>query len=120
MYVVEADICDRIPLPGSEGSEGTESEGDGHVVDIVVCALSLMGTNWPRTIREAWRILKTEYVIFFSFFRRTRFDFSSSGELKIAEVASRFTDMDAFVAFVESIGFELKSKVCHPSFRIYT
>jgi ribosomal RNA-processing protein 8 len=56
-YVVEADICGEIPLPGSEGSEG-----EGQVVDIVVCALSLMGTNWPNCIREAWRILKRGYV----------------------------------------------------------
>lgn len=60
-FVVEADTCDKIPLPGSEGSvdEGPSS-GQGHVVDVVVCALSLMGTNWTNCIREAWRILKPE------------------------------------------------------------
>jgi ribosomal RNA-processing protein 8 len=57
-YVVEADICVKLPLPGSEGSDGEKSEGEGHIVDVVVCALSLMGTNWPNCIREAWRILK--------------------------------------------------------------
>lgn len=57
-FVVEADICAKIPLPGSEGAEGQKSEGEGHIVDVVVCALSLMGTNWPSCIREAWRILK--------------------------------------------------------------
>ena len=56
-FVVEADICTRIPLPGSEGTDN----GEGSVVDVVVCALSLMGTNWPHCLREAWRILKTEY-----------------------------------------------------------
>jgi ribosomal RNA-processing protein 8 len=56
-YVIEADICSKIPLPGSEGEHGVESNGHGQVVDVVVCALSLMGTNWPGTIREAWRIL---------------------------------------------------------------
>lgn len=44
-FVVEADICAKIPLPGSEGAEGQKSEGEGHIVDVVVCALSLMGTT---------------------------------------------------------------------------
>jgi len=57
--VIEADICANIPLPGSEPDEGT---GEGHIVDVVVCALSLMGSNWPKCIREAWRILKPTYV----------------------------------------------------------
>lgn len=57
-YVVEADTCARLPLPGSEGDAEEETAGEGHVVDVVVCALSLMGTNWPNTIREAWRVLK--------------------------------------------------------------
>jgi ribosomal RNA-processing protein 8 len=34
-----------------------------------------------------------------------------SGELKVAEVASRFTDIDAFVELIETIGFRLQSKV---------
>jgi hypothetical protein len=34
-----------------------------------------------------------------------------SGELKIAEVASRFTDTDAFVSLVARLGFRLASKV---------
>ena len=61
-FVVEADICAKIPLPGSEAVEGQKSEGEGHIVDVVVCALSLMGTNWPSCIREAWRILKAGCV----------------------------------------------------------
>ena len=60
-YVIEADICSRIPLPGSEPS--SEGEGEAQIVDVVVCALSLMGTNWPGCIREAWRILKPGYVV---------------------------------------------------------
>ncbi|KAG6837973.1 hypothetical protein H0H93_008367 [Arthromyces matolae] len=92
VFVVEADICDKIPLPGSGASQDDKSEGEGHIVDVVVCALSLMGTNWPNCIREAWRILKP------------------SGELKIAEVASRFTNVTEFRNLVESIGFRLKSK----------
>jgi hypothetical protein len=62
VFVVEADICEKIPLPGSEANDGEKSSGQGQVVDIVVCALSLMGTNWTTCIREAWRILKHEYV----------------------------------------------------------
>lgn len=53
-FVVEADICKHIPLPGGEG----ESDNEGQVVDIVVCSLSLMATNWLYCIREAWRVLK--------------------------------------------------------------
>ncbi|KAK7695545.1 hypothetical protein QCA50_000181 [Cerrena zonata] len=86
--VIEADTCAKIPLPGTE----EDSEDNGHIVDVVVCALSLMGTNWPICIREAWRILR------------------EGGELKIAEVASRFTNIDAFVSLVVSIGFKLRSK----------
>lgn len=59
-FVVEADICAKLPLPGREPSLEEKSVGEGHVVDIVVCALSLMGTNWTNCIREAWRILKPE------------------------------------------------------------
>ena len=36
---------------------------------------------------------------------------TGSGELKIAEVASRFTDVKDFVSLVKSIGFRLTSKV---------
>ncbi|TFY69463.1 hypothetical protein EVJ58_g370 [Rhodofomes roseus] len=61
-YVIEADACVRLPLPGSEdpdeAEEDIDSEGRGGVVDVVVCALSLMGTNWPNCIREAWRVLR--------------------------------------------------------------
>lgn len=67
-YVIAADTCDRVPLPGSERSlsassdHTSEEDGEGQVVDVVVCALSLMGTNWPGCIREAWRILKAGFV----------------------------------------------------------
>ncbi|KAK7061606.1 uracil phosphoribosyltransferase [Favolaschia claudopus] len=92
VFVVEADICEKIPLPGSEPGEGEKSVGLGQVVDVAVCALSLMGTNWTNCIREAWRILKQD------------------GELRIAEVASRFTDVEEFAQLVSSMGFKLKSK----------
>lgn len=55
-YVMEADICQHIPLPGSEETE------EGHVVDVCVCALSLMSTNWVGCIRECWRVLKMRFT----------------------------------------------------------
>lgn len=61
-YVIEADVFDRIPLPGSEGNGREKTIGSAQVVDVVVCSLSLMGTNWPMCLREAWRILKPECV----------------------------------------------------------
>ena len=63
-YVVEADICEKLPLPGSatDFPSGDDDESCAQVVDVVVCALSLMGTNWPNCIREAWRVLKPGYV----------------------------------------------------------
>lgn len=36
---------------------------------------------------------------------------TSSGELKIAEVASRFPDVDEFVSLISSIGFKMNAKV---------
>ena len=51
-WVIEADACDKVPLPGAEEDDGAQ------VVDICVCALSLMNLNWIRCIREARRILK--------------------------------------------------------------
>lgn len=38
----------------------------------------------------------------------------TSGELKIAEVASRFTNVQQFQSLVESVGFKHKSTVCAP------
>ncbi|KAI0068911.1 hypothetical protein BV25DRAFT_1792756 [Artomyces pyxidatus] len=93
VFVTEADIFGRLPLPGSEddGDTGDSGLGHGQVVDVVICALSLMGTNWPNAIREAWRVLR------------------SGGELKIAEVASRFSNVAEFNSFISSFGFKLKS-----------
>ncbi|CAA7259906.1 unnamed protein product [Cyclocybe aegerita] len=91
-FVVEADICDKIPLPGSEPAEAEKSGGEGQIVDIVVCALSLMGVNWVQCLREVWRVLKL------------------GGELHIAEVTSRFTDIEQFQGLIGSIGFRSKAK----------
>ncbi|KIM68687.1 hypothetical protein SCLCIDRAFT_1208885 [Scleroderma citrinum Foug A] len=91
-FVTEADICSRLPLPGSEPLSQESTEGGGQIVDVVVCALSLMGINWPGCIREAWRILRP------------------GGELKIAEVASRFGTVDEFVSLIRDVGFKLKKK----------
>ncbi|KAG7449356.1 uncharacterized protein BT62DRAFT_679465 [Guyanagaster necrorhizus] len=90
-FVVEADICNKLPLPGSEPLHD-KGDGQGHTVDVVICALSLMGVNWPNCIREAWRVLRP------------------GGELKVAEVASRFADDKQFISLITSIGFRLDSK----------
>lgn len=60
-FVVEADICSRVPLPGSEDEDDADA---AQVVDVVVFALSLMSVNWVGAIREAWRILKSGYATF--------------------------------------------------------
>lgn len=51
--MTEADICDKIPLPGNEDANGAQ------IADVCVCALSLMSTNWIRCIKEARRVLKS-------------------------------------------------------------
>lgn len=55
-YVVEADICSPLPLPGKQ-------TGGGRIVDVVVCALSLMSTNWPECLKEARRVLRDRWVV---------------------------------------------------------
>ena len=66
-FVTATDICDTLPLPGSEGtSSDANTSGDerdssaagSQIVDVVVCSLSLMSTNWIKCIREACRILR--------------------------------------------------------------
>ncbi|KIJ56747.1 hypothetical protein M422DRAFT_22901 [Sphaerobolus stellatus SS14] len=85
-YILEADVCQRVPLPGSE------DPAEGQVVDVCVCALSLMSLDWVSCIREIWRILKT------------------GGELKIAEVTSRIIEPERFISVIRELGFKLKSK----------
>ena len=51
-------------------------------------------------------------------FRPTRpDDMMYSGQLKIAEVSSRFENIDQFVSLISSIGFKFKSKVYLTRFR---
>ncbi|ORZ11807.1 methyltransferase-domain-containing protein [Absidia repens] len=73
--------CDITKLPLS-----------ANTVDVVVFSLSLMGTNYLDFLKEAHRILK------------------QGGEMKIAEVVSRFSDIDGFIDLVESIGFDFMEK----------
>ncbi|KAI8100041.1 methyltransferase-domain-containing protein [Halteromyces radiatus] len=73
--------CDITKLPLSDNK-----------VDVVVFSLSLMGTNYLDFLKEAQRILKP------------------GGEMKIAEVVSRFSDIDAFIDLVETIGFDFMEK----------
>ncbi|KAG8218800.1 methyltransferase-domain-containing protein [Butyriboletus roseoflavus] len=99
-FVTEADICSQVPLPGSEPQSAESIQGEAQVVDVVVCALSLMSTNWPRCISEAWRILRPGDTYG-----------ADRGELMIAEVASRFTSVNDFTSLINSIGFKLQEKV---------
>ncbi|KAF9360225.1 25S rRNA (adenine645-N1)-methyltransferase [Mortierella sp. AD094] len=71
--------CDIAHLPLQDGS-----------VDVAIFCLSLMGTDFLKFLKEAHRVLKP------------------NGQLKIAEVISRFTDVDAFVSALKALGFELK------------
>ncbi|TPX65841.1 hypothetical protein SpCBS45565_g04884 [Spizellomyces sp. 'palustris'] len=61
-------------------------------VDVVIFCLSLMGTNFMDFVLEAHRILRV------------------NGELKIAEVISRFPDVDAFLDALSKAGFRMVRK----------
>uniref|UniRef100_A0A8C6ZMK0 Ribosomal RNA-processing protein 8 n=1 Tax=Nothoprocta perdicaria TaxID=30464 RepID=A0A8C6ZMK0_NOTPE len=62
-------------------------------VDVAVFCLSLMGTNLQEILEEANRVLK------------------QGGTLLLAEVASRFTDLRAFLGALARLGFRCVSKV---------
>lgn len=97
-WVVRADFLTHVPLPGRPGGAGAVTKTkkkDPHaseIVDVVVCCLSLMGTNWVGGIYEAARILR------------------QGGTFHVAEVTSRFVSTEAFVEAVTSFGFELDSQ----------
>ncbi|PHZ13084.1 25S rRNA (adenine645-N1)-methyltransferase, partial [Rhizopus microsporus ATCC 52813] len=65
---------------------------EANSVDVAVFSLSLMGTNYIDFLKEAHRVLKV------------------GGELKIAEVVSRFSDVDAFITLLEELGFDFMDK----------
>lgn len=65
---------------------------EGNSSNVVVYCLSLMNTNLKDIFIEANRILKI------------------GGILKIAEVSSRFENINTFIGFVQKCGFELVSK----------
>ncbi|KAM4589382.1 uncharacterized protein rrp8 isoform 1-T2 [Fundulus diaphanus] len=74
-------VCDMANVPLGDSS-----------VDIAVFCLSLMGTNLAEFLAEANRVLKMR------------------GVLKIAEVASRFDNVQHFITALGGLGFKLTSK----------
>ncbi|TFJ97837.1 myc-associated zinc finger protein [Platysternon megacephalum] len=75
-------VCDMAKVPLADES-----------VDVTVFCLALMGTNLREILEEANRVLRP------------------GGMLKVAEVASRFADIRAFVSAVTQLGFQIVSKV---------
>ncbi|XP_060130135.1 ribosomal RNA-processing protein 8 [Zootoca vivipara] len=74
-------VCDMAQVPLDDES-----------VDVAVFCLALMGTNLQEILEEANRVLRV------------------GGTLLVAEVASRFPDVRAFVAALARLGFRLLSK----------
>ncbi|KNZ51458.1 hypothetical protein VP01_3947g1 [Puccinia sorghi] len=93
-WITVAECASRVPLPGSLDDT---IHGAPAMMDVVVCCLSLMSTNWVGFLLEARRILKLH------------------GILRIAEVTSRFKDLSRFIQFVTSLGFSLSSKPVYNS-----
>jgi len=73
--------CDMSSVPLESG-----------VADVAIFSLSLMGVNYEEFLREACRVLKV------------------GGQLKIAEVVSRFEDVDAFEQGLRKLGFKVTNK----------
>jgi ribosomal RNA-processing protein 8 len=90
--------CDIARVPLKAGS-----------VDIVIFCLSLMGVNFMDFLQEAFRILKDGYVLCCFVSYKQLIDLNS-GELRIAEVSSRFPDVEEFIETLSSIGFIIKQK----------
>lgn len=93
-WITVAECASHVPLPGSLDDT---IPGAPAMMDVVVCCLSLMSTNWVGFLLEARRILKLH------------------GILRIAEVTSRFKDLSRFIQFVTSLGFSMSSKPVYPS-----
>ncbi|XP_014909179.1 ribosomal RNA-processing protein 8 [Poecilia latipinna] len=74
-------VCDMAKVPLGDNS-----------VDIAVFCLSLMGTNLVEFLAEANRVLKMR------------------GVLKVAEVASRFDNVQNFISALAGLGFKMISK----------
>nr|XP_028581288.1 ribosomal RNA-processing protein 8 isoform X2 [Podarcis muralis] len=74
-------VCDMAQVPLDDES-----------VDVAVFCLALMGTNLQEILEEANRVLRV------------------GGTLLVAEVASRFPDLRAFVAALARLGFRLLRK----------
>lgn len=71
--------CNMLKVPLADG-----------VLDAAVFCLSLMGRDWPMFVLEATRCLKT------------------GGVLKVVEVASRLSDVPAFLKFICSYGYRVR------------
>lgn len=110
-WVVQADFLSHVPLPGRPGGLAFTDESKAwekgkprekkkakvdkaasEVVDVAVCCLSLMGTNWIGGVYEAVRVLK------------------QGGTFHIAEVTSRLVSTEAFADAVASFGLTLESE----------
>ncbi|NXD72630.1 RRP8 protein, partial [Eolophus roseicapillus] len=74
-------VCDMAKVPLAD-----------ETVDVAVFCLALMGTNLQEILEEANRVLKPR------------------GTLMVAEVASRFEDMRAFMSAMAQLGFKSVSK----------
>ncbi|KAM6447804.1 ribosomal RNA-processing protein 8 isoform 4-T4 [Liasis olivaceus] len=74
-------VCDMAQVPLEDAS-----------VDVAVFCLALMGTNLREILGEAHRVLR------------------AGGTLLVAEVASRFADVRAFLGALARLGFRLVSK----------
>jgi ribosomal RNA-processing protein 8 len=88
--VYSVDLVSKIP--GVIESDMAKTPLESNSAHVIVYCLSLMGTNLKDFFIEANRILKL------------------NGQLKIAEVSSRFADIKVFVEFVQKCGFELVNK----------
>jgi ubiquinone/menaquinone biosynthesis C-methylase UbiE len=66
---------------------------DDNSINVAIYCLSLMGTNYIDFLKEAHRVLR------------------NGGALRIAEVKSRFSDVDEFIASLQPLGFKIKHKV---------